>query len=82
MATYDEKASNGNMTPDSDTERRNSTKKLSVDYAEAQRSLRTVEAGMTPEQVDAIMNVDPKEEARILRKIDFRLVPMLALLYL
>lgn len=62
-------------------ERRGSSKRMSIDF-EAQKNLRTVEAGMTPEQVDAIINVDPKEEARILRKIDVRLVPLLALLYL
>lgn len=62
-------------------ERRHSSKRVSIDF-EAQKELRTVEAGFTPEQIDAVNNVDPKEEARILRKIDFRLVPLLALLYL
>jgi MFS family permease len=82
MSTPDEKAANGNVKADYDqAERRNSAKRASIDF-EAQKQLRTVEAGLSPEQVDAIINVDPKEEARILRKIDFRLVPMLALLYL
>jgi hypothetical protein len=42
--------------------------------------LRTVEVGLAPEQV--IVELDQKEQTRILRKVDYRLVPLLALLYL
>ena len=42
--------------------------------------LRTVEAGLSPAQV--VSAVDKETENRILRKIDYRLVPLLAFLYL
>lgn len=42
--------------------------------------LRTVDAGYDPDQVDAAY--DPKEVRRILRKVDYRLIPLLAVLYL
>lgn len=79
---HDEKAANRDVKAEyGGAERRGSSKRVSIDF-EAQKQLRTVEAGLSAEQVDAIINVDPKEEARILRKVDFRLVPLLALLYL
>jgi hypothetical protein len=81
MSGSDEKSTPSAGRMDHGTERRGSSKRASIDF-EAQKNLRTVEAGLSPEQVDAVINVDPKEEARILRKIDFRLVPLLALLYL
>lgn len=83
MASPNEKTSNGDVKAEHVPERRasKSSKAVSIDF-EAQKQLRTVEAGLSPAEVDAIINVDPKEEARILRKIDFRLVPLLALLYL
>ena len=58
-----------------------SSKRVSIDF-EVQRNLKTVEAGLAPEEVAVVIDVDPKEEARILKKIDFRLVPLLAMLYL
>lgn len=42
--------------------------------------LRTVDAGYDPDQVD--VQYDPKEVRRILRKVDYRLIPLLAVLYL
>lgn len=42
--------------------------------------LRTVELGLDASQV--VSDVDKAEEARILRKIDWRLVPLLSFLYL
>ena len=74
MATPNEKAEHASET-------RRSSRRASIDF-EAQKNLRTVEAGLDPIDIDALLNVDPKEEARILRKIDFRLVPLLSLLYL
>jgi hypothetical protein len=43
-------------------------------------TLRTVDLGLDAGQV--ITSFDPKEEARILRKIDWHLVPLLSFLYL
>lgn len=40
--------------------------------------LHTVDAGFT----DVVADADPKEVARVLRKVDYRLVPLLSLLYL
>lgn len=80
MAANDKKVAIGHDKVEYNETRR-SSKRASIDF-EAQKNLRTVEAGLDPEEVDAITNVDPKEEARILRKIDFRLVPLLSLLYL
>ena len=50
--------------------------------AEAARlaGLRTVEGGLTSAEVVAAL--DKAEEARILRKVDLRLVPLLSFLYL
>ena len=42
--------------------------------------LRTVDHGLDPSQV--VSSVDKAEEARILRKVDMRLVPLLSFLYL
>ncbi len=42
--------------------------------------LRTVDLGLDPSQV--VSSVDKAEEARILRKVDIRLVPLLSFLYL
>ncbi|EXJ62223.1 hypothetical protein A1O7_02656 [Cladophialophora yegresii CBS 114405] len=42
--------------------------------------LRTVDAGFTADQIDA--QYDQKEVRRILRKVDFRLIPLLGVLYL
>lgn len=53
---------------------------LAPGEAAALAGLRTVELGLDADQVD--INIDPKEEARILRKVDYRLVPLLAFLYL
>jgi hypothetical protein len=42
--------------------------------------LRTVEVGLSPDQV--IAELEHKEQVRILKKVDYRLVPLLAVLYL
>lgn len=42
--------------------------------------LRTVELGLPASAV--VSSVSPEEEAKILRKIDWRLVPLLSFLYL
>lgn len=47
---------------------------------EVKEGLRTVDAGLSADQVLAQM--EEKESGRILRKIDMRLVPLLSLLYL
>ena len=81
MPAHDEKVASDHDKVEYTNETRKSSKRASIDF-EAQKNLRTVEAGLDPHEVNAVLNVDPKEEARILRKIDFRLVPLLALLYL
>lgn len=53
---------------------------LAPGEAAALAGLRTVELGLAADMVN--VNIDPKEEARILRKVDYRLVPLLAFLYL
>lgn len=45
-----------------------------------QDGLRTVDAGLAIEQVTT--DIDQAEERRIIRKIDFRLIPLLSVLYL
>jgi hypothetical protein len=52
----------------------------SVPVLRDEDGLRTLDAGFSPDQVEA--HLDPKEVRRILRKIDFRLIPLLAVLYL
>ena len=47
---------------------------------DSKEGLRTVDAGLSANQV--IVEVDDKEGRRILRKIDYRLIPLLAILYL
>lgn len=42
--------------------------------------LRTVDAGLSPDEV--IGEMSPAEEALAIRKIDYRLIPLLTLLYL
>ena len=42
--------------------------------------LRTVDAGFAADQIEA--HLDPKEVRRILRKVDYRLIPLLGVLYL
>jgi hypothetical protein len=53
---------------------------LKSDSLDGGDGLRTVDAGYTADQVDA--QYDPKEVRRILRKVDFRLIPLLGVLYL
>lgn len=45
-------------------------------------SLRTVDAGLSADQVIRNENFDRKERHRILRKIGYRLVPLLGFIYL
>ncbi|EXJ58571.1 hypothetical protein A1O7_05998 [Cladophialophora yegresii CBS 114405] len=47
---------------------------------EAVNGLKTVEVGFSADQV--LVELDEKEKTRILRKIDYRLVPLLGVLYL
>jgi hypothetical protein len=49
---------------------------------EAQATLHQIKPGMTAEDVEWLNSVPPREQARIYHKVDRRLVPMLALLYL
>jgi len=49
---------------------------------EAQTTLHQIKPGMTAEDVDFLNNMPAREQARIYHKVDRRLVPMLALLYL
>jgi len=64
----------------SDVERVGHTKQELEVASNTSGGLRTVEAGLTPSQV--VSAVDKETESRILRKIDYRLVPLLAFLYL
>jgi hypothetical protein len=47
---------------------------------EGKDGLRTVDAGLSPDQV--ISEFSEQEGARIMRKIDYRLIPLLSFLYL
>ena len=49
---------------------------------EALTTLHQIKPGMTAEDVDFLNNMPAREQARIYHKVDRRLVPMLALLYL
>jgi hypothetical protein len=49
---------------------------------EAQATLHQVKPGMTAEDVEWLNSIPAREQARIYHKVDRRLVPMLALLYL
>jgi hypothetical protein len=49
---------------------------------EAQATLHQIKPGMTAEDVEWLNSITPREQARIYHKVDRRLVPMLALLYL
>ena len=51
-----------------------------VEEIEGVNGLKTVEAGFAADQV--VVEVDHKERTRILRKVDYRLIPILAILYL
>lgn len=59
------------------------TKEKNVDYVEhiEETKLRTT-TGITDEERLWISNIDTKEQDRVYHKVDRRLVPMLALLYL
>jgi hypothetical protein len=41
-----------------------------------------LDRGLTPDEADFLLSLSEKEQSKIFRKVDFRLVPMLALLYL
>ena len=49
---------------------------------ESSGGLRTVEYGLSAEQVIKNEEYDRRERKRILRKIDYRLVPLLGVIYL
>jgi hypothetical protein len=49
---------------------------------EALTTVHHIKPGMTAEDVDFLNNIPAREQARIYHKVDRRLVPMLALLYL
>ena len=49
---------------------------------EALTAVHHIKPGMTAEDVDFLNNMPAREQARIYHKVDRRLVPMLALLYL
>lgn len=51
-----------------------------LEEVEAVSGLKTVEVGFAADEV--LVELDEKEKTRILRKVDYRLVPLLALLYL
>jgi len=59
-------------------------RKWSIQDAEAEAlgGLRTVELGLDAEQVRDTVDLDAAEEKRILRKVDYRLIPLLTFLYL
>lgn len=45
-------------------------------YSEQKRKY--VSAGLKPEDADFLLSLSPKEQSAIYRKVDFRVVPMLA----
>lgn len=49
---------------------------------EAQTRIHQVKPGLTAEDVEWLNSIPEREQARIYHKVDRRLVPMLALLYL
>ena len=55
---------------------------LSPQKVERRGSLRTVEVGLSADEVIKDTNVDHKERTRILRKVDYRLIPLLGFIYL
>lgn len=59
-------------------------RKWSIQDAEANAlgGLRTVEVGLKAEDVKDTVELDAAEQARILRKVDWRLIPLLTFLYL
>lgn len=59
-------------------------RKWSIQDAEAAAlgGLRTVELGLDAEQVKDTIELDAAEQKRILRKVDYRLIPLLTFLYL
>lgn len=59
-------------------------RKWSIQDAEAEAlgGLRTVETGLDAEQVQDTIELDAAEQKRILRKVDYRLIPLLTFLYL
>lgn len=54
--------------------------KSAADMVVAGGGLRTVDAGLEADQV--VLALDKEREARILRKVDWHLVPLLSFLYL
>lgn len=44
--------------------------------------LRTVEVGLDADQVKDLIELDEAEQKKILRKVDWRLIPLLTFLYL
>jgi hypothetical protein len=50
--------------------------------AQALGHLRTVEVGLTAEQINDTLAIDEAEQRRILWKVDLRLIPLLTFLYL
>lgn len=59
-------------------------RKWSLHETEAQAlgELRTVEFGLSAAQIIETLNIDAAEQKRILRKVDWRLIPLLTFLYL
>jgi hypothetical protein len=76
----------GDISPDvseKHLEKGNDTRRsLSVSQDAKALGLRTVDAGLAADEVVADKDFDHKERVRILRKIDYRLVPLLAVIYL
>ena len=48
----------------------------------SETKVRYMQHGLTSEEADWLLSLSEKEKSQIYRKVDFRLVPMLALLYL
>lgn len=71
------------MTDKRDTTRIEDKDRDSVSLEkEAQTTIHQVKPGLTAEDVEWLNSIPPREQARIYHKVDRRLVPMLALLYL
>lgn len=53
-----------------------------VEHGKQSNTSKWHEAGLSEEEASFLANVSPEEESKIYRKIDYRVVPMLTMLYL
>ncbi len=82
MSTMDHKETD--LVNEKHVENRRESRKGSLSNLEIEAlgGLRTVEIGLGADEVIETVEVEAAERKRILRKVDYRLVPLLAFLYL